>query len=89
VGSIGAANPQACAPSGRREPRDVLNGLLRIFLRTGAPCWHDLPERYPPYKTCHHRRFQRWVEEGVLDEILGPWPRISRGGEGWTSRSAS
>jgi transposase len=24
---------------------------------------------YPPYQTCH-RRFQRWNEEGVLDEIL-------------------
>src|SRR5215212_352920 len=35
---------------------------------TLAP-WHDLPERYPPYQTCH-RRFQRWNEEGVLDAIL-------------------
>ncbi len=34
----------------------------------GRP-WRDLPERYPPYQTCH-RRFQRWSEEGVLDEIL-------------------
>lgn len=38
-----------------RDPRDVLNGLLWV-LRTGAP-WADLPERYPPYQTCH-RRFQ-------------------------------
>ena len=50
-----------------RDPRDVLNGILWV-LRTGAP-WHDLPERYPPYQTCH-RRFQCWNEEGVLDEIL-------------------
>ena len=50
-----------------RDPRDVLNGVLWI-LRTGAP-WHDLPERYPPYQTCH-RRFQRWNEEGVLEEVL-------------------
>jgi transposase len=50
-----------------RDPRDVLNGILRV-LRTGAP-WHDLPERYPPYQTCH-RRFQRWIEEGVLEEVL-------------------
>ncbi len=50
-----------------REPRDVLNGILWI-LRTGAP-WKDLPERYPPYQTCH-RRFQRWREEGVLSRIL-------------------
>src|SRR5829696_7562412 len=50
-----------------RDSRDVLNGILWI-LRTGAP-WHELPERYPPYQTCH-RRFQRWVEEGVLSHIL-------------------
>jgi transposase len=42
-----------------RDPRDVLNGILWI-LRTGAP-WKDLPQRYPPYQTCH-RRFQRWIE---------------------------
>ena len=50
-----------------RDPRDVLNGILWI-LRTGAP-WKDLPERYPPYQTCH-RRFQRWIEEAVLSSVL-------------------
>ena len=35
---------------------------------TGAP-WQDLPERYPPYPTCH-RRFQRWVHHGILTRIL-------------------
>src|SRR5215212_2296862 len=50
-----------------RDPRDVLNGILWI-LRTGAP-WKDLPERYQPYQTCH-RRFQRWIEEGVLGGVL-------------------
>jgi hypothetical protein len=45
----------------------VLDGILWI-LRTGAP-WRDLPERYPPYQTCH-RRFQRWTQEGVLAEAL-------------------
>src|SRR5215217_7541426 len=50
-----------------RDPRDVLNGILWI-LRTGAP-WKDLPERYPPYQTCH-RRFQKWIEEGVLGSVL-------------------
>jgi transposase len=50
-----------------RDPRDVLNGILWI-LRTGAP-WKDLPERYPPYQTCH-RRFQKWIEEGVLAGVL-------------------
>ena len=50
-----------------RDAREVLNGILWV-LRTGAP-WHDLPDRYPPYQTCH-RRFQRWVEEGVFWGIL-------------------
>src|SRR5918999_3845063 len=53
-------------PDGRgrpwRDPRAVLNGILWI-LRTGAQ-WKDLPERYPPYQTCH-RRFQHWVRSGV------------------------
>ncbi len=48
-------------PDGRvrpwRDPREVLGGTLWV-LRTGAP-WKDLPQRYPPYQTCH-RRFQHW-----------------------------
>src|SRR5207237_8936091 len=51
----------------RRNPRDVLNGILWI-LRTGAQ-WADLPDRYPPHQTCH-RRFQEWVHSGVLDKVL-------------------
>lgn len=50
-----------------RGTRDVLEGILWV-LRTGAP-WHDLPSKYPSYQTCH-RRFQDWVNEGVLQEIL-------------------
>ena len=50
-----------------RDPRDVLNGVLWI-LRTGAP-WQDLPDRYPPYQTCH-RRYQRWVRMSVMESIL-------------------
>lgn len=52
----------------RRDATEVLNGILGIFLRTGAP-WHDLPERYPPYQTCY-RRFKRRIGEGVLSGIL-------------------
>ena len=37
-------------------------------MRTGAQ-WADLPERYPPYQTCH-RRFQRWVRDGTLECVL-------------------
>lgn len=50
-----------------RDPRDVLNAILWV-LRTGAP-WADLPRRYPPPQTCH-RRFQKWVKEGVLEAVL-------------------
>lgn len=48
------------------DPRDV-NGVIWI-LRTGAP-WADLPARYPPYQTCH-RRFLKWVRDGVLEKAL-------------------
>ena len=64
------ANPRGRADGrGRpwRDPRDVLNGMLWV-MRTGAP-WHDLPDRYPPYQTCH-RRFQRWARDGTLAAVL-------------------
>ncbi len=51
----------------RRAVREVLNGILWI-LRTGAQ-WADLPDRHPPYQTCH-RRFQEWVQSGVLQQVL-------------------
>jgi transposase len=58
-------------PDGRgrpwRDARAVLNGILWV-LRTGAP-WHDLPDRYPPYQTCH-RRFQQWQRDGTLTQLL-------------------
>ncbi len=58
-------------PDGRGRPwkdtREVLDGILWI-LKTGAR-WQDLPDRYPPYQTCH-RRFQQWVRSGVLEKVL-------------------
>lgn len=51
----------------RRAEREVLNGVLWI-LRSGAR-WCDLPERFPPYQTCH-RRFQHWVRDGRLLKVL-------------------
>jgi transposase len=58
-------------PDGRgrpwRDARAVLNGVLWA-LRNGAP-WHDLPDRYPPYQTCH-RRFQQWRKNGVFRDLL-------------------
>jgi len=50
-----------------RSSREVVNGILWV-MRTGAP-WKDLPERYPPYQTCH-RRFQAWCKDGVFQEAL-------------------
>ena len=50
-----------------RPRRAVLDGILWV-LRTGAP-WRDLPEWYPPYQTCH-RRFQDWVQAGILRGVF-------------------
>src|SRR6478735_289159 len=50
-----------------RDTRSVLEGVLWV-LRTGAQ-WAEMPRKYPPYQTCH-RRFQQWVREGVLVEML-------------------
>ena len=62
----------------RRSNREILNGILWI-LCSGAR-WSDLPERFPPYQTCH-RRFQEWVRAGVLRKILEALARdlIERG----------
>lgn len=50
-----------------RDTRSVLNGVLWA-LGTGAQ-WRELPEKYPPYQTCH-RRFQQWVRNGKLEGAL-------------------
>ena len=58
-------------PDGKGRPpkdaRTVLNGVLWI-LGTGAQ-WREMPEKYPPYQTCH-RRFQQWVRSGALAKAL-------------------
>jgi transposase len=51
----------------RRPNREIVNGILWV-LRTGAR-WQDLPEKFPPYQTCH-RRLQEWVRSGRLRAIL-------------------
>lgn len=38
------------------------------ILRTAAP-WADLPDRYPPYRTCH-RHFHQWARDGTLERLL-------------------
>jgi transposase len=50
-----------------QDTHAVLNGILWV-LGTGAQ-WRELPKKYPPYQTCH-RRFQQWVREGKLEDIL-------------------
>ena len=69
VGPLIGPLPRRADGRGRpwRDSREVTNGILWI-LRTGAQ-WADLPERYPPYQTCH-RRFQRWVRDGTLERVL-------------------
>jgi len=69
-----------------RGRRDVLNGILWI-LHTGA-AWADLPDRYPPYQTCH-RRFQHWVQAGVLLAILEALGEDAGLGAGRMSRRPS
>ena len=50
-----------------RDTRSVLNGVFWV-LGTGAQ-WRELPEKYPPYQTCH-RRFQQWIRSGRLEQVL-------------------
>jgi transposase len=51
----------------RVDNRAILDGILRV-MRRGTP-WHDMPDRYPPYQTCH-RRFQEWVRLGTFEKTL-------------------
>jgi len=66
-------------PEPRLDRCEVLDGILWI-LRTGAQ-WADLPERYPPYQTCH-RYFQQWCRDGTLTRVLHALARdlYKRGG---------
>ena len=50
-----------------RDTREIINGV-RWVLRSGSR-WQDLPDRFPPYQTCH-RRFQQWSRDGTLREVL-------------------
>jgi len=50
-----------------RDNRRFLNAVLWIA-RTGAP-WRDLPADYGDWKNTH-RRFTRWRDKGVWENIL-------------------
>jgi transposase len=58
------------------DTRAVLNGVLWV-LGTGAQ-WRELPEKYPPFQTCH-RRFQQWIRTGKLEEALRLLARLLYG----------
>ena len=51
----------------KHSDRAIINGVLWI-LRTGAQ-WSELPGKFPSCKTVH-RRFQKWVRSGVLEQVL-------------------
>jgi transposase len=50
-----------------KSHREILNAILWI-LHTGAQ-WRDLPERYPNWKTVHHR-FTEWRACGLIGRLL-------------------
>jgi transposase len=66
-------------PSGRKgkrgprtDNRRFLNALLWMARSGGR--WRDLPERLGDYGTVK-RRYYRWIEMGVLDDILAALAR--------------
>jgi transposase len=56
----------------RTDNRRFLNALLWMA-RSGAR-WRDLPQQLGDYETVK-RRYYRWIEMGVLDEILAALAR--------------
>ena len=56
----------------RTDNRRFLNALLWMARSGGR--WRDLPERLGDYETVK-RRYYRWIEMGVLDEILAALSR--------------
>ncbi len=56
-----------------KDARDIINGVLWIYTACTEVHHHDMTcptDIYPPYQTCHHRRFQQWVRSGVFEKIL-------------------
>jgi transposase len=56
----------------RTDNRRFLNALLWMARSGGR--WRDLPERLGDYET-EKRRYYRWIEMGVLDDILAALAR--------------
>ena len=63
--------------------RKVLDGILYV-LRTGCQ-WKMLPKEYGSGSTCHHWRFQQWVQLDIFKRI---WIKLlkeydNKKGIGW------
>src|ERR1700677_1218926 len=56
----------------RTDNRRFLNALLWMARSGGR--WRDLPERLGDYETVK-RRYYRWIEMGVVDDILAALAR--------------
>ena len=56
----------------RADNRRCLNALLWMARSGGR--WRDLPERLGDYETVK-RRYDRWIEMGVLDAVLAALTR--------------
>jgi len=71
------SKPAAHARRGRPpvQARAVVNAVL-WFLAAGQH-WTGLPGRYPSQTTCR-RRFDQWLADGTLVEILGQLERHGR-----------
>ena len=56
----------------RTDNRRFLNAL--VWMARSGGRWRDLPERLGDYETVK-RRYYRWIEMGVLDDILAALAR--------------
>lgn len=50
-----------------RDHRQVINGIL--WRTDNGAKWHEVPDRYGPYKTVFHR-FAQWEADGTWARIL-------------------
>jgi transposase len=50
-----------------RDHRQVINGIL--WRTDNGAKWHEIPDRYGPYKTVFHR-FAQWEADGTWAKVL-------------------
>ncbi|EXL01247.1 hypothetical protein BG36_20295 [Aquamicrobium defluvii] len=68
----------------RTDNRKFLDALLWMARSGGR--WRDLPERLGDYRSVK-RRYYRWIEMGVLDDIVETLAREAASSAKMTSRS--